>query len=78
METTFLKRIWNYFRVKAAISHANKMHQLTGKRHYVLMVFNKVRVYDRTHVNYLINEGVLAQRLREALELQKICIYFTK
>ena len=78
VETTLFKRIWNYFRVKAAIKHADKMHLLTGKRHYVIKVFNKIRVYDRSHIDYLINSGVLAQRLRNAVELQKICIYFTK
>jgi hypothetical protein len=78
MESTFIKRLWNYFRIKTAIKHANKMHEITKKRHYVIKIFNKIRVYDRSHINYLINEGVLSQRLRQSLELQKVCIYYTK
>ncbi|MBP8040332.1 MAG: hypothetical protein KAZ36_00305 [Bacteroidales bacterium] len=78
METTLFKRIWNYYRIKSAIKTANKLHDLTGKRHYVIKIFNKIRVYDRSHINFLINDGVLHKRLREANELQKICIYFTK
>jgi hypothetical protein len=77
MEATLVKRIWNYFRVKSAIKTANKLAQVSRKRHYVIKVFGKVRVYDRSHIDYLINEGLLSQRLRNAIELQKVCIYFT-
>jgi hypothetical protein len=75
---TLFKRIWNYFRVKAAIKQANEMKELTKKKHYVLRIFNKIRVYDRAHIDFLINEGLLHQKLRKAVELEKICLYFTK
>lgn len=78
METSLIRRIYNYFRIKSAIRYADKMHEQTRARYYVLKVFNKIRVYDRAHIDFLINEGVLAQRLRKATELQKISIYFTK
>lgn len=78
MEATLINRIWNYFRIKSAIKTADKLHELTKKRHYVLKIFNKIRVYDRSHIDYLINDGVLHKRLREAKELQKYSIYFTK
>lgn len=78
MEATLIKRIWNYYRIKSAIKTANKLHKISGKRQYVIKIFNKIRVYDRSHIGYLINEGVLSQRLRNAVELQKVCIYFTK
>ena len=72
------KRLVNFIKVRSAIREANKLSKLTKKRYYVLKIFNKIRVYDRSHIDYLINEGVLMQRLRDFRELQKICIYFTK
>lgn len=75
---TLLKRLWNYFRLKAAIKQANKMADLTKKKYYVIQIFKKIRVYDRSHINYLINEGLLHKKLRKAIELEKVCLYFTK
>lgn len=72
------KRLANFIKVRSAVREANKLSKLTKKRHYVLKIFNKIRVYDRSHIDYLINEGILHQRLRNFRELQKICIYFTK
>ena len=78
MIITVFKRLSNFIKVRSAIREANKMQKLTRKRYYVLKIFNKIRVYDRSHIDYLINEGILHQRLRSFAELQKICIYFTK
>lgn len=75
---TLLKRFWNYLRLKAAIKQADKMKELTRKKYYVIKIFKKIRVYDRTHIDFLINEGVLHQKLRKAVELEKVCLYFTK
>ncbi len=75
---TFLKRFWNYLRVQSAIKSANKLNKLTNKKYYVIKVFNKIRVYDRLHINYLISEGILSPRLRNSYELHKIALYFTK
>lgn len=66
-----------YLRVQSAIRHADKMARLTGKRHYVIQVFNKIRVYDRLHINLLISRGVLHPRLKDSVELTKVCIYYT-
>ena len=78
MEPTLFKRLWNYFRIASAKKQADKLHVLTNRRYYVIKIYNKIRVYDRAHIDFLINSGILAQRLRNSLELQKICIYFTK
>lgn len=75
---TLWNRIWNYFRVKSAIKYANKMHKISRKRYYVIKIFNKVKVYDRTHIDFLINEGILHNKLRDFRELQKFSLYFTK
>lgn len=80
MILTLLKRLWNFLRLKSAIKHANKMHEASypPKRYYVMQIFNKIRVYDRSHINFLINEGVLHKKLRRAIELEKVCLYYTK
>ncbi|MBI9055509.1 MAG: hypothetical protein JEY96_16925 [Bacteroidales bacterium] len=75
---TLLKRLWNYLRLKAAIKQADKMKELTKKRYYVIKILKKIRVYDRNHIDFLINEGLLHQKLRKAIELEKVCLYFTK
>ena len=71
------KRLFNYIRVKSAIKQANRLAQLTKKRHYVIKVHKKIRVYNRIHVNFLIQQGVLHPKLKNAIELQKISIYYT-
>lgn len=71
------KRLMRYLQVQTAIRHADKMQKLTGKRHYVIQVFKKIRVYDRPHINLLIARGVLHKRLKDSLELTKVCIYYT-
>ena len=71
------KRLMRYLRVQSAIRQADKMARLTGKRHYVIQVFNKIRVYDRLHINLLIARGVLHPRLKDSVELTKVCIYHT-
>lgn len=72
------KRFFRYIQVRNAIRHADRMKKLTGKQHFVIQVFNKIRVYDRSRINFLIAKGVLHKRLRNSLELTKICIYYTK
>lgn len=66
-----------YLKVQSAIHHADRMAKLTGKRHYVIQVFNRIRVYDRLHINLLIARGVLHPRLKDSIELTKVCIYYT-
>ena len=50
---------------------------MTGKRHYVIQVFSKIRVYDRSRINLLIARGVLHPRLKDSVELTKVCLYYT-
>ena len=71
------KRLINYIKVKSAIKQANRLAQLTKKRHYVIRVHKRIRVYNRTHVNFLIQQKVLHPKLKDALELQRISIYYT-
>ena len=75
---TLCKRFMNYVRVKSAIRHADKMHLLTRKRFYVIKIHDQLRVYDRDKVNYLIDCGILKKELRGAMELQRVCLYYTK
>ncbi len=76
--TIIFKRLINYIQVKNAIKNANRMNQQTKKRYYVLKIFNKIRVYDRTHINFLVDKGLLSKKMKEAYWLQKHAIYFTK
>ncbi|MBR4535962.1 MAG: hypothetical protein IKO62_04815 [Bacteroidales bacterium] len=71
------KRLIRFLQVRNAIRHADRMQKLTGKRHYVIQVFKKIRVYDRLHINLLISRGVLHKRLKDNLELTKVCLYYT-
>lgn len=71
------KRLIRFLQVRNAIRHADRMQKLTGKRHYVIQVFKKIRVYDRLHINLLISQGVLHKRLKDNLELTKVCLYYT-
>lgn len=75
---TLWKRFWHFIAVKSAIKQANKMKLLTGKKHYVIMLHRKIMVYDRVQINYLIDAKVLNKRLKEAHNLNKISIYYTK
>ena len=77
MEATFVRRVWNYFRVKSAIKHAKKMRAKTRKQYFVLKVFNRIRVYDREHINRLIDAKILHKKLRNSLELTKYSIFYT-
>jgi len=72
------KRLVNRIRIKNAIKQANRMNQLTKKRFYVLQIFGRIRVYDRNRINLLIERGVLSKKMKQALYLQKVSIYFTK
>ena len=71
------KRLIRFLQIRNAIRHADRMQKLTGKRHYVIQVFNKIRVYDRLHINLLIARGVLHKRLKDNIELTKVCLYYT-
>ena len=68
----------NYVRVRSAIRHADKMHLLTRKQFYVIKIHGKIHVYDRDKINYLIDCGILKRELRGAMELQRVCLYYTK
>jgi len=74
---TLWKRFWHYITVKNAIKQANRMKTLTGKKQYVIKIFNHVMVYDRIQINYLITVGTLHKKLEKAYHLDKICIYHT-
>ena len=71
------KRLIRYLQVRNAIRHADRMQKLTGKRHYVIQVFGKIRVYDRFRINLLIAQGILHPRLKDNIELTKVCLYYT-
>lgn len=75
---TLLTRIYNYYRVKSAIKTANMFQKANNHQYYVIKIFNKIRVYDRNKINELIDAGILHKKLRDALELRKFCIYYTK
>lgn len=75
---TLCKRFMNYVRVRNAIRHADRMHHLTGKRFYVIKIHDRLQVYDRNKVNWLIDCGILKKELRGALELQRVCLYYTE
>lgn len=68
----------NYVQVKSAIRHADKMHQLTGKRFYVIKVGGRIRVYDRNKVDWLVDHRILKKEMRDYLYLIRVCIYHTK
>lgn len=72
------KRLIRFLRVRSAVRHADRMRKLTGKRHYVIQVFGKIRVYDRQHINMLIDRGVFSKRLRDFIELDRFCLYISK
>ncbi len=75
---TLILRIWNYLKVKSATKTADKLAKVTRKRHYVIQVKNKIRVFNKTHIDYLIHKKVLHPKLKNFIELQKFSIYFTK
>ncbi len=75
---TLCKRLIRFLQVRNAVRHADRMQKLTGKRHYVIQVFGKIRVYDRMRINLLIDRGVLHKRLRDSIELTKVCLYYSK
>lgn len=74
---TLCKRLIRFLQVRNAVRHADRMQKLTGKRHYVIQVYGKIRVYDRMRINLLIDRGVLHKRLRDSIELTKVCLYYT-
>lgn len=71
------KRLIRFLQVRNAVRHADRMQRLTGKRHYVIQVYGKIRVYDRMRINLLIDRGVLHKRLRDSIELTKVCLYYS-
>lgn len=74
---TLCKRLIRFLQVRNAVRHADRMQKLTGKRHYVIQVYGKIRVYDRMRINLLIDRGVLHKRLRDSIELTNVCLYYT-
>ena len=75
---TLCKRFIRFLQVRNAVRNADRMQKLTGKRHYVIQVYGKIRIYDRMRINLLIDRGVLHKRLRDSIELTKVCLYYTK
>lgn len=74
---TLCKRLIRFLLVRNAVRHADRMQKLTGKRHYVIQVYGKIRVYDRMRINLLVDRGVLHKRLRDSIELTNVCLYYT-
>lgn len=68
----------NYVRVKNAIRHADKMHQLTKKRYFVIKVDGKVRVYDRDKIDELVRLGIFRKEMKDYLYIIHQCLYHTK
>ena len=68
----------NYVRVKNAIRHADKMHQLTKKRYFVIKVGDKIRVYDRIKINELVDLHIFKREMKDYYNLIRACIYQTK
>lgn len=68
----------NYVQVKSAIRHANRMHELTGKRFYVIKVANKIHVYDRIKINELVDLHIFKREMKDYYNLIRACIYHTK
>jgi len=75
---TLWKRFWHYISLKNAISQANKLKKLTNKKHWVIKIFNKIRVLDRMQINYLIASEILHPKLKRGYEIDKISLYHTK
>lgn len=75
---TLFQRLWRFIKVRSAIRHAKNMNALTFKRYYVIQVLGEIRVYDRKHINFLIEKGILYKKLRSSYELRKFCLYVTK
>ena len=76
--TTLWKRFVNYVLVKNAIRHADKMHQLTKKRYFVIKVDGKVRVYDRDKIDELFRLGIFRKEMKDYLYIIRQCLYHTK
>ena len=72
-----IQRIIYYFRVKAAVRQAKRMHKLTRKQYFVLQIHKRIRVYNRQQIKYLVDAGVLAKSMREYHNLLKYCLYVT-
>ncbi len=75
---TLCRRFLNYVRVRSAIRHADRLHQLTRKQYYVIKVQGAPRVYDRVKINQLVDMGVFSDRMRQAYYLRQYSIYYTQ
>ena len=75
---TLCRRFLNYVRVRSAIRHADRLHQLTRKQYYVIKVMGIPRVYDRVKINQLVDMGVFSDKMRQAYYLHQYSIYYTK
>lgn len=75
---TTIKRLFHLIKVKSAVRQADRLHKATRRRYHVLQIGGRMRVYDRTQINYLVDCKVLDKRMKEFYFLQKHCIYITK
>lgn len=57
--------------------YANKMHNFTNKRYYVLQMGGKIRVLTKTQIDYLVDNGYLRKSMKEFATLSKMSIYYT-
>ena len=72
---TLCRRFLNYVRVRSAIRHADRLHQLTRKQYYVIKVMGIPRVYDRGKINQLVD---MRDKMRQAYNPHQYSIYYTK
>ena len=77
LPVVIFKRWHNFIRVKNAIKKAKKMHKWDNKQYYVIQLGNRIRVYDRNQINFLIDDKVLHPKLKSVIELRKFCLYYT-
>lgn len=75
---TLCRRLLNYVRVKNAVRHADRLHQLTNKQYYVIKVQGTPRVYDRAKINQLVDMGVFSDKMRQAYYIRQFSLYYTR
>ena len=71
------KRFINYLKVRSAVRQADRLHNKTNAKYYVLSIGHKLRALNRKQVNYLCDKGVLDKRLRKAYYLCQASLYYT-
>ncbi len=78
MIITYFKRLFRYLAVKDAKRHATRMAKEMNTSFYVVQLFGKLQTLQRWQINHLIKKGVLHEKLRDAIELSKACIFIAR